>query len=238
MTDDTTVIDDAPAPDAELDDTTDAADAADADANDTAHRPSLGPVIALGLAVAVALAAIVVAIVGGDNVSPTAVRVNTREVSQKTFDAQLGDLAPALRDQQEQGGAPVTVTDASVPSASAARLASLYVTALLLQDELDRAGVTITDAQLQSFASENRKVLSPYGSSLRDFLVRLNVMQNAMIDNVGEDQANTLLTRAARRADIHVDPRYGFWNPARGEVCPPNGCAAASSGSASSASGG
>lgn len=227
MTDDTAVIDSVPAPDAEPPD-----DDAGADA-EVSPRPSLGPVIALGLAAAVAIAAIVVAIVGGDDVSPTAVRVNTREVSQKTFDAQLGELAPSLQDQQAQAGVPVTVTDSSVPSASAARLASLYVSALLLQDALERAGVTVTDAQLKSFATENRDVLKPYGPSLRAFLVELNVMQNALTESAGEDQAATLLTRAARRADIHVDPRYGFWDPARGEVCPPTGCAAAASDAAS-----
>jgi hypothetical protein len=218
---------------------------ADTEMGGASPSRSLGPVIALGLAAAVAIAAIVVALVGGDDVSPTAVRVNTGEVSQKTFDAQLADLAPSLRDQQSQAGVSVTATDASVPSSSAARLASLWVSSLLLRDQVDRLGITISDADLKSFAEENREVLSPYGPSLRDFLIELNVMQNALIETAGEDEAATILTRTARRANIHVDARYGFWDAARGEVCPPTGCAAnadsgadASTGSGSASSGG
>lgn len=225
MTDDSAVIDtpvDAPV-DAVTDDTAETHDGADA------PRPSLGPVIALGLAAAVAIAAIVVAIVGGDAVSPTAVRVNTREVSQKTFDGQLGELASAVRTQQVQAGAPVTATDAYLPAGSTAQLAGLHVRALLLSDELDRLGVTITDDDLKSFEQANRQELSAYSGSLRDFIVEVNVLQSAFVDKVGEDRAGPVFTRAARRADIRVDPRYGFWNPARGEVCPPTGCAAASS---------
>jgi len=223
MTDDSAVID-APV-DVPVDEPVDNA----ADTAEASSGPSLGPVIALGLAAAVAIAAIVVAIVGGDAVSPTAVRVNTREVSQKTFDGQLSDLASAVHTQQVQAGVPVTATEAYLPAASTAQLASLHVSALLLSDELDRLGVTVTDDDLKSFEQANRQELSAYSGSLRDFIVEVNVLQSAFVNEVGEQRAAAIFTRAARRADIHVDARYGFWNPARGEVCPPTGCAAASS---------
>jgi hypothetical protein len=224
MTDDSAVIDtpvDEPV-DEPVDDTAE-------NTTDASPRPSLGPVIALGLAAAVAIAAIVVAIVGGDAVSPTALRVNTGEVSQKTFDGQLGELASAVRTQQVDAGAPVTATEAYLPSASTAQLASLHVSALLLSDELDRLGVTVSDDDLRSFEQANREQLSAYSGSLRDFIVEVNVLQGAFVNEVVEARAAAIFTRAARRADIHVDARYGFWNPARGEVCPPTGCAAASS---------
>ncbi len=39
------------------------------------------------------------------------------------------------------------------------------------------------------------------------------------------DALNAFLARQFPRADVYVNPRYGFWNPRYG-VCPPTGCAA------------
>jgi len=185
-------------------------------------RPSYGPVIALGLAVAVAIGAIVVSIVGGDAVSATAVRVNSTEVSQKTFNGQLSEIAQVLRKQ----GAPATdITDAFLPSSTAAQLAQVYV-----GTEVLRGHVAVSAADRRDLVAQSAKSLAQYDPDLRERLIDLTLMQNALIAKHGQAGATRFLRRLARRSDIHVDARYGFWNPARAQVCPPTGCSTATSG--------
>lgn len=195
---------------------------ASAPAPQAGGRRSVGPLIALGLALALVVAGVVVAIVGGDDVSATAVRVNTFEVSQKSFDAQLKDLAPVIRDQ---GATASEATDAFVPSSVAARLAQIYVFTELLRGHVD-----VSDADRRSVSTENAEELAAYPQELRDRLVELTVMQTNLVADRGDDGAQQVLRRLARRADVTVDPRYGFWNPTVPEVCAPSGCASASAG--------
>jgi hypothetical protein len=189
--------------------------------DDHDRRQPLGPLIALGLGAAFVIVALVVALIGGDAVSATAVRVNTFEVSQKTFNSQLRDLAPVLRDQ----GGSTGVTDAFVPSGVSAQLAQVYVLTEILHGH-----VKVSDADRRSVAANNAQELAQYSPSLRDRLVDLSATQQALVAARGQQGAVNLITRLARHADVHVDPRYGFWNPRKAEVCPPTGCTAASNG--------
>src|SRR5262245_27145498 len=210
-----------------------------ADATETADpaiepRHSAGPVIALGLAAFVLIAAVVVALVGGDDVRATAVRVNSSEVSQKTFNSQLRSLASTARSQPGSVSA-AGFTDAFVPSALSAQLGTLHVVGMLMQSDLDARGVHVTDAQRAAFADANRQTLAAYPKDFQDFVVDVNVVQQAYVKEHGQAGSAEALRRLARRSDISVDPRYGFWNPALAQVCPPTGCAASA---ATSTSGG
>ena len=215
------VTDDAPV-DEPVDPTVDDGSGADGSGDDrSAHRRSIGPLIALGLAAVLVIASVVVAIVGGNDVSATAVRVDSTEVSQKSFNEVLRDLSPTLRDQ----GAPATdFTDSFVPAGTAAQVAQVYVLAALLEGHVD-----VSDAERQQLFDENREELSQYAPALRDRLLDVTVMQNALLADRGEDGAAQFLRRLIRNADVHVDPRYGFWNPALAQVCPPTGCTDAAS---------
>ncbi|MFI5046454.1 MAG: hypothetical protein ACHQIG_05275 [Acidimicrobiia bacterium] len=186
------------------------------------RRRSVGPLIALGLAVAVAVAAIVVALVGGESVSATAIRVNSTEVSQKTFNRQLGEIAPVLLDQGAPAG---SVTNAFLPSGTAAQLAQAYVISEIL-----RGHVHVTAAARKKLIAQNRKALAPYAPELRERLVDVTLLQNALTADRGQTGAAKYFQRLARHADVKVDPRYGYWNRALAQVCAPTGCSSAASG--------
>jgi len=213
------VTDDAPV-DEPVDPTVDDGSGDDGSNDRSAHRRSIGPLIALGLAAVLVIASVVVAIVGGDEVSATAVRVNSSEVSQKSFNDVLRSLSPVLRDQ----GAPATdFTDSFVSSGTSAQVATVYVLAALLDGHVD-----VDESARQELFDTNRAELSQYTPALRDRLLDVTVMQNALVADRGEDGATQFLRRLIRNADVHVDPRYGFWNPALAQVCPPTGCTDAS----------
>jgi hypothetical protein len=183
---------------------------------------SVGPLIALGLAVVLVVAAIGVAIVGGDDVSATAVRVNTFEVSQKTFNSELRDLAAA---SQSRGASPSEYSDAFLPSSTAARVAQFYVYAQLL-----RGHVKVSESERQAAIAENEDVLGDLGPGFRDAYVDYSVRFEKLVDQRGQAGALQLIGRLARRADVYVDLRYGFWDPVTLEVCPLTGCPSPSSG--------
>jgi hypothetical protein len=117
-------------------------------------------------------------------------------------------------------GAPASeATDAFVPSDTAARLAQVYVTNALLRDH-----VKITAADRQAVISQSGSALSQYSPDLRAELVDLTAMTNALSSALGQAGAQQFLRHLGRHADVHVDPRYGYWNAARAQVCAPTGC--------------
>ncbi len=176
------------------------------------------------LAVAGAIAAGVAAGVG---FSPVAYRVNGTEVSQTTIDQELSWIAgsPAIKANIEQQGGTLSNTDGSITSVLAANWLSQRIEGELLHQEAARRKVVVTDAARAKARKQIEQQVKGAPTSLRDALTDYNVYLAAL--DVSSSDLGSFISAAAKRSDISVDPRYGFWNPRRG-VCPPTGCASSS----------
>jgi hypothetical protein len=173
------------------------------------------------IAVVTVLAVIGVAVLavaaGG---SAFAYKVNGTRVSQQTVDDQLHDLADASATKQASS------TPGSVSSTTTARVMNTNIIRDLLQDAADSKGVEVTDADRAAGTSTARTDLGgSFGklpASYRNLVVSLYTYANAL-GLRDADALNTFLGRKLERADVHVNAKYGFWNPRYG-VCPPTGC--------------
>jgi hypothetical protein len=176
----------------------------------------------VSIAVVTVLAVIGVAVLavaaGG---SAMAYKVNGNRVSQQTVDDQLHDLANSNATKT------VSQTPGTVDSTTTARLLNTNIIRDLLQGEAQRKGIELSDRdRTVGEATASSSVGANYSklpASYRDLLVSLYGYANALGLKTS-DALNTFLTRAIKQADVHVDAKYGFWNPKYG-VCPPTGCA-------------
>src|SRR5262249_5428923 len=90
-----------------------------------------------------------------------------------------------------------------------------------------RGRVHVAPGARQDLISSSGKELARYSARLRNQLVDLGVMNDALVARRGEDGAAKFLRRLGRRADVYVDPRYGIWHRVRAQICAPTGCPAA-----------
>jgi hypothetical protein len=156
--------------------------------------------------------------------SALAYEVNGNRTSQITVDNQLDDLAH--NDLAKQS----SHTTGSIDSTTTARLLNTNIVADLLQDAADRRGVELTAADRSAGKSAAQTSVgdsfSKLPESYRSLLTKLYAYANAL--GLEDDTAlNDFLSGRIAKADVHVNPKYGFWNPRFG-VCPPVGCQALS----------
>jgi hypothetical protein len=209
-------------------------DGAAADAASDGARPNrhLGPVIALGLAVAVAVAAVVVALVGGDDVSPTAVTVNGSRTTSATLDAELDGFSGSdfFADSYAQATPPrqFSATPGSISSLATAQWLSFRTQTALAESILAREGAGLTQSQVDAASKQlaQQGITDGMSSDAADQLARFSASGDALSQELGSyDAYRTAMRRAARQADVSLDPKYGRWAQRNLAFCVPAGCA-------------
>ena len=121
----------------------------------TTNRHSVGPLVVLGLVVVVVIAALVVAIVAGDDVSATAVRVNSSEVSQK-------DVQPAAPRSRAGPGRPGRAAGRVSRARSCRRGPRRSSRSSTCSARLVADRVEVGAAARRKFVNGNRKELAAY----------------------------------------------------------------------------
>jgi hypothetical protein len=154
--------------------------------------------------------------------SAIAYSVNGTQVSQRTFDQQLDDMGNT---DNEKLKAQVSQTSGSVNSSVAAQLMTLNIIRDVLRDVAAERGVKVTDADRTAARKAAGSSIDGYPDSYVDLVVDVQTHATALGIS-STDDLNAFLGGRFKRADVYVNPRYGFWNPRRG-VCPPTGCSAA-----------
>ena len=154
--------------------------------------------------------------------SALAYEVNGARVSQQTVDEQLDGLASTDATKS------VSHSSGTVDSTTTARLLNTNIVADLLQGAAEKQGVQLTDADRSAGKAAAQASVGDNFDKLPDtyqaLLTKLYSYTNAL--GLKDDTAiNTFLTPRIAKAKVHVNPKYGFWNPRYG-VCPPVGCQA------------
>jgi hypothetical protein len=177
----------------------------------------------LSIAVVIVLCVVGVAIVavaaGG---SALAYEVNGTRVSQRTVNDQLDALANnELAKSQSH-------TQGSLDSVTTARLLNTNIIRDLLRNAVNDRNVTVSDADRSTGTATARASLganySRLPSGYRQLITDLYTYTSAL--GLKDDTSvNSFLSKQISKADVHVNPKYGFWNPRYG-VCPPTGCQA------------
>jgi hypothetical protein len=155
--------------------------------------------------------------------SALAYEVNGHRVSQQTVDGQLDDIAGSKGITES-----VKPTEGTVSSTVAAQVLTNSILRDLLRDAADRKGVKLTDADREAGQQVAQSQLGTNAdqvpASYRNLIVETYAYANAL-GLADTDALSAFVTRQVKRADVYVNPRYGFWNPRFG-VCPPTGCSA------------
>jgi hypothetical protein len=154
--------------------------------------------------------------------SALAYEVNGSRTSQKTVDGQLDGLANTDATKS------VSRSPGAVDSTTTARLLNTNIVVDLLEGAAENRGVELTAADREAGETAARASVGDNFEALPDsyqaLLTKLYSYSNAL--GLTDDTAlNSFLTPRIQRADVHVNPKYGFWNPRYG-VCPPVGCEA------------
>ena len=189
--------------------------------------------------IGVVVAGIAIAASGVDG-SAVAYRVNGTEVSQATVDHQLKEISDRhnAKNVATLFGTSANATKGATNSSTTATWLTIQIRRELYRQAAAKANAKVSaddravvgrafDQQLQTGNAPFR--LAELPRSLQDALLDILAYPAAL--GLRTNAANTaFLTRAVRRSDISVDPRYGRWNARQAAVCPPTGCAAASAG--------
>jgi hypothetical protein len=204
-----------------------------ADEQPSRRRPSLGPVIALGLAAAVAVAAIVVAFVGGDDVSATALTVNGTRTTTATLNAELDGFAGstffANSYAEAQQPQPFSASPGSLSSLATAQWLSFRTQTTFAEQILDRRGAPLTQAQVNAAVSAlaQQGVTDGMSDESAEDLARFSASSDALTEELGSYEASrAAIGREAQRASITLAERYGRWNERTLAYCVPLGCRA------------
>lgn len=207
-------------------------------------------VLVSAIAVVAVVGAIVVGVAAGDGFSAVAYTVNDTKVSQHTVDGQLRSLADHNAFSGPVFGANnvFKTSSSAVSGAGSASWLTIQIELDVVHTALAERGAAPSKAQLAAartsllanFAQAQVGVdlRSEFGKlprSLQDDVVEFVAVQSVV---KASTVLNAAVVKALRRADVSVDPKYGFWSAKRQEVCPPTGCPRATASSGSSSSGG
>jgi hypothetical protein len=191
------------------------------------RRP--GPLIVIGLVVLVAIAAVVVALVGGDDVSPDAVRVDGTRTTSATLDGELDGFSEGtyFRDIYAQQGLALSESPGSISSRGTVQWLSYRTQTQFAEQLLERAGAPLTDDSVQATerALSQQGVTAGMSSAATEQLARFSASAESLVEELGSYGAyRTAMRRAARNATIDLDPKYGRWNARQLAFCVPQGC--------------
>jgi hypothetical protein len=190
-----------------------------------------GPLIVIGLVVLVVVAAVVVALVGGDDVSPTAVRVDGTRTTSATLDPELDGFSQGtyFADLYAQQGLALSASTGSLSSRGTVQWLSYRTQTELAERLLDRRGAPLSDASVNTAkqALAEQGITAGMNSAAANQLARFSASAEALIEELGSyDEYRAAMRRAARNATVDLDPKYGRWNPRRLAFCVPEGCQA------------
>jgi len=211
-----------------------ASDAASDEADDTRRaRPSLGPVIALGLAAAVVVAALLVVLVGGDDVSPVALTVDGTRTTSATLDGELDGFSGSTYFQNgfAQGTPPqqFSAGNGSLNAIGTSYWLSFRTQTVLAEQILARHDVTLTQAQVntQSRSLASQGVTAGMSSEAAEQLARFQAAQVALMKQFDTYAGyRSAMRREAKRTNVVLDPKYGRWDAKTLSYCVPLGCRA------------
>jgi hypothetical protein len=148
--------------------------------------------------------------------SALAYEVNGTRLSQHDFDQQLDDIANTKVTARSSS------SPGSIDSKISAQVMTTNIVVQILRDAAEQRNVEVTAADRAQAKETIGSQLDAYPASYRDLQIDLQAHLLALgLDST--EKVTAFLNRAVKRADVRVDPRYGFWNPKYG-VCPPTGC--------------
>lgn len=197
-------------------------------------RPSLGPVVALGLAAALMIGALAVALIGGDDVSPTAITVNGDRTTSATLDSELEGFSTSVFFQRvfAEQQAPVAFSgDGWINAFGTMRWLQFRTQSDLLQTMLERRGVPLTQAQINEMAQELASDDITTGmSEAAANEVAVNQAADEQLSKQFQTEAGyrSAVRRAARKLHVTVDPKYGRYDAKSLSFCSSLGCEAGS----------
>jgi hypothetical protein len=190
------------------------------------RRDYLGLVIAAGVLVVVVVA--IIALTTAD-VSAVGLRVNGSKASQSSIDEELSDFAKgrAFAASFQQSGQQLKTTKGAVNSTAAAQWMAFRVQKALAEQILAHRGVEVTQKDVDRAHSALEKqgtfagMSGPAETQLSEYQAAVTKLTQ---EAGGAQEAVKLVTRAARRANVDMDPRYGTWSDRRVGICPTTGC--------------
>ena len=188
-----------------------------------------GPLIVIGLVALVAVAAVVVALVGGDDVSPTAVRVNGGRTTSATLDGELDGFSQGtyFSDLYQQQGLALSGSPGSLSSRGTVQWLSYRTQTQLAERLLERRGAPLSDASVNTAkkALAQQGITAGMNDDAADQLARFAASSEALVTELGSyDAYRAAIRRAARSATVVLDPKYGRWDARRLAFCVPEGC--------------
>lgn len=173
----------------------------------------------------VVLAAVAVAC---DELESSALTVNGEDISQSSVDDDLRALRDNDQFAEALGESPageLARSPGTINSSYTADWLTLLVQSTVVDQELERREVDVTDADRQQAEEQARE--QSFGSPAvfgafpewfqDDFVDRLAAF--LALQNDGVDQEG--FSRLFMDADVDVDPRYGRWSAEDGAVVPP-----------------
>lgn len=178
------------------------------------------PLIAVAVVTVLCVVGVAIAAVAAGG-SALAYEVNGTRVSQSTIDDQLDALATTDATKS------ASHTDGSIDSTLTARLLNTNIVRDLLKDAADSRDIELTDDDRSAGEAAARTSIGQNVDQLPASYTKLVSDLYAWTNALGfeDDTAiSSFLSKQIAKADVYVNPKYGFWNPKYG-VCPPTGCA-------------
>jgi SurA N-terminal domain len=173
----------------------------------------------------------VVAVFSAADLSPVAVRVNGDEVSQQQLNSELKGFADstffAQPYAQAQPPAAFKVSDGALSSLASAQWLGYRIENSLVEQALARRNISVTQKDLDAArkALVGQGVLDGMSDTSSDQITRLQASLTKLVKVTGSaTAARTALQKAARKAHVTIDERYGSWDPKKLGVCPRVGC--------------
>jgi hypothetical protein len=189
-------------------------------------------IIAVIVAVIIGVVVVVGVIVGFSNtdLSPAAVRVNGDEVSQQELNSELKGFAdsPFFAQPYAQAQPPVSfkVSDGAISSLAGAQWLGYRIESALVDEVLASEHIKVTQSDLDKArtALNSQGVLAGMSDSAANQITRLQASLTKLVAATSVAEARTAVQKAARKAHVTIDERYGTWNRKALGVCPRPGC--------------
>jgi uncharacterized protein YajQ (UPF0234 family) len=155
--------------------------------------------------------------------SALAFEVNGTRTSQDDINQQLDDIA-----HTKGLGTQVVHSEGSLDSKVASQILTANIVLQIVRDAAAKRGVKVTAEDRAQASQTIGTQLDKYPASYRALQHDLQAHFVALgLDS--SDKVNAFVNPLIKRADVHVAPNYGHWNPKYG-VCPPTGCASLATG--------
>ncbi len=187
------------------------------------------PLVLVAVVAAICVVGAVVAgVAAGTGFSPVAYSVNGKQVSQNTVNDELSWLAhsPTVEKNIKSQGGTLSTTNGSITADVSANWLTQRIQVALMRQDAARRKITVSNSTRVKLRKQLASQIKGAPNSLRDTFVDYNAYINALGFKTQSD-LDTFVTKAFKSSNVTVDPRYGTWHPRQG-VCPPSGCAAAS----------